>query len=171
MVGRAVPTGQSPMTPPLLTLRPFRSEDLPALVTLFHDSVHRVAAADYTPEQLNAWAPAEPDMERWRQKLGAEEVIVAELAGEIVGFCSWAADGHLDFLYVHHAYQRKGVASALYSAVERSLCARGIGRIHTQASLTAQPFFTRQGFRIVTQRVVPVRGCALPNAVMEKLLK
>jgi putative acetyltransferase len=159
------------MPPSSLTLRPFRPEDLSSLVQLFHDSVHRVAAADYTPEQLNAWAPAEADVERWRERFAGQEVVVAEIAGDLAGFCSWDAAGYLDFLYVHCAHQRKGIASVLYSVAEKSLRGKGLGRIHTQASLTAQPFFTRQGFRIVRPQVVQVRGSALPNAVMEKLLK
>jgi putative acetyltransferase len=158
------------MQPASLVLRSYRNEDLPALVALFHDSVHRVTAVDYTPEQLSAWAPAEPDMESWQLKLAAEEVVVAEFAGELVGFCSWDATGYLDFLYVDPARQRQGIATALCARAEKALPAKNVSRIHTQSSLTAEPFFLRQGFRLVKHQTVHVRGVALTNAVMEKPL-
>lgn len=157
------------MNPPT-TLRPYHLEDAPVLAQLFRETVHTVNRRDYTPAQAEAWAPAQIDLERWRTKLSGEEVVVAEISGEIVGFCSWTADGYLDFIFVHHAHQRKGIAAALYSAAEQALRARGLTRIHTQASVTAQPFFARQGFTVVKHQLVHVRGVDLPNAVMEKTL-
>jgi putative acetyltransferase len=153
-----------------VNLRPYRQEDLPALTRLFHDTIHSVNAAHYTPEQRAAWAPDQPDLERWRAKLGSETVLVAEIAGKLLGFCSWTPDGYIDFLYVHHEHQRQGIAQALYAEAERDLAGRGVGRVHTQASVTAQPFFARHGFRVVQHQTVHVRGCDLPNAVMEKFL-
>ena len=153
-----------------MTLRPFRPEDLPAVLRLFRETVHTVNRADYSEAQVNAWAPAEPDQERWRAKLASEEAIVAKLDGEIVGFCSWTAEGCLDFLYVHHAHQRKGIATALYQAAEQTLKSKALARIHTQASTTAQPFFTRQGFQTVRHQTVKANGVPMPNAVMEKPL-
>ncbi len=154
-----------------MKLRRFRPDDLPCLARLFYATVHAVARGDYSQVQVEAWAPAKPDLGRWRRKLAGEEVIVAELAGQIVGFCSWDSAGYLDLLYVHHAYQRQGIATALYVAAERALRAKGLTRILTQASLTAQPFFIRQGFRLVRHQEVPVRGVKLPNAVMAKTLE
>jgi GNAT superfamily N-acetyltransferase len=153
-----------------MKLRPYHPDDLPVLVRLFHDTIHKVALGSYSQTQVEAWAPAEPDLDRWRQKLHGEEVLVADLGDEIVGFCSWDSSGYLDFLYVHHAHQRQGVAAALYAVAEAELKRKGQSRIHTQASLTAQPFFLKHGFRLVKHQTVQVRGVNLPNAVMEKLL-
>lgn len=158
------------MTETPVTLRACRPGDLPALTRLFRETVHTVNRRDYTAEQIEAWAPARTDLRRWRQKFSTEEVVVAERDDRLVGFCSWTSDGYLDFLYVHHAHQRRGVAAALYAEAERALRAKGLGRISTQASVTAQPFFARQGFKVVRHQTVRVRGVDLPNAVMEKLL-
>ncbi|MBI2517897.1 MAG: GNAT family N-acetyltransferase [Opitutae bacterium] len=155
-------------TPP--TLRPYRPEDAPALAQLFRETIHTVNRRDYTPAQVEAWAPAQIDLARWQAKLASEEVVVAEVGGELAGFCSWTADGYLNFIFVHHAQQRKGIAAALYTAAEQALRAQGLARIHTQASVTAQPFFARQGFTVVKHQLVHVRGVDLPNAVMEKSL-
>lgn len=162
---------EDPAMPNHITLRPYRPEDLPALGQLYHDTIHQVACRDYTPAQVAAWAPEQTDWDRWRQKLAAEEVVVAEIGGELAGFCSWDGTGHVDFLYVHHAHQRRGVAAALYAAAEAALSAQGLRRLHTQASVTAQPFFLSRGFKVVRHQTVNVRGVDLPNAVMEKLLE
>jgi len=154
-----------------MELRAYKPKDLPYVAQLFHDTVHAINLGDYTRQQVDAWAPAQIDLERWKQRLAAEEVVVAESNGTITGFCSWDTTGYLDFLYVHHAFQRQGIASALYAAAEARLRARAIRRIHTQASLTAEAFFMRQNFRIVQRQTVHVRGVDLPNAVMEKLLE
>jgi putative acetyltransferase len=153
-----------------MQLRAYHPDDLPHLVRLFRDTVRAVNLGDYTPTQVETWAPDNADLDRWRAKLAGEETVVAVLAGEIVGFCSWDESGYLDFLYVHCAYQRKGVATALYAAAETALRAKGVARVHAQASVTAQPFFLRHGFRLVRHQTVRVRGVDLPNAVMEKAL-
>jgi putative acetyltransferase len=155
---------------PDVTLRPYVPADLPVLARLFHDTVHQVNQADYTSEQLAAWAPNDPDVARWQAKFSGEEVIVAEQAGEIVGFCSWDEAGCLDFLYVHHAHQRQGIASLLYAAAEAALRRKALATIHANVSLTAHPFFARQGFETVHEQKVQVRGVELPNARMEKRL-
>ena len=154
-----------------MKLRAYEPKDLPQLVRLFHDTIHTVNLGDYTQQQVNAWAPEQIDLDRWSQKLAAEEVVVAEWNNMIVGFCAWDNAGYLDFLFVHHAFQRKGIASALYVAAEEALRSKKIQRVYTHASITAQVFFLRQNFRIVREQMVQVRGVDLANAVMEKLLE
>ena len=153
-----------------MKLRAYEIVDLPHLARLFHDTIHTVNLGDYTPQQVEAWAPKRIDLARWRQKLEAQELIVAEGQNSIVGFCAWDDTGYLDLLYVHHAFQRKGIASALYGAAEKSMRSKKLKRVYTQASVTAQPFFLRQNFRIMKRQLVNARGVDLPNAVMEKQL-
>ncbi len=153
-----------------MKLRAYESKDLPYLAQLFHDTIHAVNLGDYTRQQVDAWAPERIDLDRWNRKLVAEEVTVAEWNDMIVGFCALENGGYLDLLYVHHAFQRKGIASALYVAAEGALRCKGIQRVYTHASISAQAFFLRQGFQIVRKQMVQVRGVELPNAVMEKRL-
>ena len=46
-----------------------------------------------------------------------------------------------------------------------------IGRVFTEASVTARPFFERRGFRVVRERRVARRGVQLTNFAMEKPLR
>lgn len=81
-------------------IRPFRQEDLPAVLELFWETVHTVNADAYSAGQLDAWAPADPDIQAWKTSLAAHRAYVAvDGAGKLVGFGD-IAQGHIDRLYV-----------------------------------------------------------------------
>ena len=69
-----------------MLLRAYELADCPALLRLFYDTVHAVCAADYTAEQLDAWATGREDAAAWNRSLRAHRTLVAVLAGEIAGF-------------------------------------------------------------------------------------
>lgn len=148
-----------------MLLRPYTHADCPALAELFYQTVHTVNAADYTTEQLDAWASGIVSMEKWDRSLSEHRTVVAEQDGTIVGFGDMAADGYLDRLYVHKDFQRRGIAAAICDELERN--ADGI-HFTTHASITARPFFEGRGYRVVREQRVERRGIFLTNFVMEK---
>jgi putative acetyltransferase len=137
---------------------------------LFFDTVHIINSADYSPEQIAAWAPEPADLDHWRARLSHHTVFVAEKDTETVGFVTFEANGHLDHLYVHHRFQRQGIATALYERVEREARSHAIQRIFTEASITARPFFERIGFQLIAARTFEHRGVSFTNFRMGKLL-
>ena len=148
-------------------VRTYQPEDCAQLAQLFFQTVHTVNARDYSPEQLDAWAPGEPDLAAWDRSFRAHHTLVAVADGEIVGFGDLdPAAGYLDRLYVHKDRQGQGVATALCDGLERA--ARG--RVVTHASRTALPFFLGRGYRVVRAQQVERRGVTLDNFVMEKPL-
>ena len=88
----------------------------------------------------------------------------------MVGFADLEADGHLDCMYVHADYQRRGVASRLLSEVEAAGKAQGLNRLYSEVSITARPFFERRGFRVIAPQLVTARGQEFLNYRMEKFL-
>ena len=150
-----------------VTLRPYRPEDCPALAHLFYETVHTVCAADYTPAQLEAWAPGSgPDLAACNASFQAHTTLVAEIRGRLAGFGDLdPAAGYLDRLYVRREFQRRGVASALCDALEQASRARPLT---THASRTARPFFEKRGYRVLRSQQVERRGQQLENFVMEK---
>lgn len=146
-------------------LRPYHPDDLEELLTLFYETVHTVNAADYTPRQLDAWAPAVPDRGRWQRTLAAHTALVAVEGGRIVGFGDIDATGYLDRLYVHREFQHQGIATALCDALEAAVPGRDLS-VH--ASLTARPFFERRGYAVVRTQQVVCRGVAMTNHVMAR---
>lgn len=147
-----------------MLLRPYRSEDCPALAELFYQTVHTVNARDYSHPQLDAWADGYPDLAAWDRSLSRHHTLVAVLDGRIVGFADMADNGYLDRLYVHKDYQGQGIASALCDALEQAVS----GPYETHASLTARPFFARRGYQVVKEQQVERKGVLLTNFVMRK---
>lgn len=150
-----------------VTLRPYRPEDCPALAHLFYETVHTACTADYTPAQLEAWAPGSgPDLAAWDAGFRACVTLVAEIGGRLAGFGDLdPAAGYLDRLYVRREFQRRGVASTLCDALEQASRARPLT---THASRTARPFFEKRGYRVLRSQQVERRGQQLENFVMEK---
>ena len=148
-----------------MLIRPYRPSDLPALTRLFYDTVHTVNAADYSPDQLAAWATGQVDEARWNASLLAHRTLVAEVDGIIAGFADMTDEGYLDRLYVHRDFQRRGIAAALCDELE-SGCAAPV--LTTHASITARPFFEKRGWQAVRQQTVVRQGVELTNFVMEK---
>src|SRR6266542_822939 len=126
-------------------LRDYRANDLAAVVKVFSRAVHEVAVRDYASEQLSAWAPSSPDLPQWSQRLANERVFVYETENCVVGFVAIELNGHLDLLYVHPEYQRRGIARALFEAAAEWARSRSLTRLFTEASVTAKPFFERCG--------------------------
>ena len=156
------------LTKPCMTIRRYRPSDTPALLALFHDTVHAVNARDYSPEQLNAWAPPTQDADAWTARLTARDTLVAEDGPLLVGFCDLEGDGHLDHLYCHANYQRRGVGTRLLEGIEQIAREKGITHLTTEASITARPFFEARGFQTLQAQTVHVRGLAFANYRMEK---
>lgn len=147
-------------------IRRYEPEDLGQITALFYDTVHAVNAADYAPEQLDAWADGAPDLDRWNGSLLAHHSLVAvEGRDLIVGFGDIDGTGYLDRLYVHKDRQGLGIATALCDRLERAVDAPVLT---THASLTARPFFERRGYRVLREQQVERHGVRMTNYVMEK---
>jgi len=158
------------MPPPGLTIRAFQPGDALEIMRLFRDTVHNVNGRDYTPEQIEAWAPALMDEPRWHERLRANFTYVAEADGQIVGFSELERSGRIATLYVHHRYQTQGIASRLLSDMETRARALGARRLTAEASLTAYGFFQRRGFKLVRPQDVNLNGVMLRNFIMERVL-
>ena len=144
----------------------YEPEDLGQITALFYDTVHAVNAADYAPEQLDAWADGAPDLDRWNGSLLAHHSLVAvEGRDLIVGFGDIDGTGYLDRLYVHKDRQGLGIATALCDRLERAVDAPVIT---THASITARPFFEGRGYRVLREQRVERHGVRMTNYVMEK---
>lgn len=150
-------------------LRTYRHEDKRSLQQLFFETVHAVNARDYTPQQLDVWAPAEPDREAWA-RLDRQASFVVEFQKILVGFISLSDSGEIDFLFVHKDFQGKGIASALYKQVERLARKKGMSLIRTEASISARGFFEKNGFAVVAENRKILRGMEFLNYKMEKPL-
>ncbi len=154
----------------IIEIRGYEKKDAPEIVRLFYETVHSVNRPDYSKEQVEAWAPEVPDAAAWHSRMTSRKTLVAVENVEVVGFAELEENGHLDTFYLRKDAVGRGVGQCLYQAVEGEARAWGIGRIFTEASITARPFFERQGFDVVREQKVQRRGVGLTNFVMEKKL-
>ena len=152
-----------------MKLREYRPEDCTRLMDLFWDSVHGAACRDYTPAQLDAWAPREMDEERWGRIFSHHRTFVVEEGEKIWGFATLDGD-YFDHLFVSSTAQRRGVARCLADRIEQTAKEQGFSCISVHASLTARPFFEKRGYRMLKEQQVERRGVLLENFVMERQL-
>src|SRR4051794_35304403 len=101
----------------MLTLRSYLTGDAPVLLDLFRDTIRRVNARDYGPDQIRAWASDDIDRNAWATRFEGRFVVVAEESGMVVGFTELEGDGHIDRFYMSADHQGKGVGSAMMAAV------------------------------------------------------
>jgi putative acetyltransferase len=153
-----------------LKIRRYTVDDLPWLIDLFRRSVREAAVSDYAEAQLIAWAPDEIDSVAWGQKRLIKPTWVALLCGRIVGFVDLEPNGHIDMLYVHPEFTKRGVATALLVKAVNAARRQGNGRMHSEVSLTARRAFEKQGFQVIHTQVVSLRGQTMVNHVMERIL-
>lgn len=133
------------------------------VLQLIKQTIKIVNQADYSVEQVRTWSAI--DEKRWGQAMRQKSGKLAMINQQIVGFSDITKDGYIDYLFVHHAFQRMGIGRELLQAVEN---------IHPNqkrtvaASITARPFFESQGYQVVKQNEVRVRGVSFVNFLMEK---
>ncbi len=103
--------------------------------------------------------------------MSSRKTLVAIEKDEVVGFVELEEDGHLDMFYLREDVVGRGIGKRLYRAVEHEARSLGLERVFAEASITARPFFERQGFRVLRERVIRRRGVGLTNFIMEKKLE
>lgn len=148
----------------------YKAEYARQVTDLFHDTIHATASADYTPEELEAWAPTPMDYEYWAQRLLAKDPFVVIDTGRILGFGELEPDGHIDCFYVHKDHQRRHIGVTLMHKIEAVALRNGDTRLHLASSITAKPFFERMGFSVVRPNLVQKGPYTLKNYVMQKKL-
>lgn len=153
-----------------ISVRDYQETDVEALKNIFYHTIHTINAKDYTKEQLDVWAPkAILNEDRWGTRFQRTKPFVATVGQKVVGFAEFETNGHIDCFYCHHEWIGKGVGSALLKAIETRSKSCKVDRIFAEVSITAKPFFERNGFVVVREQKVEKLGVLLTNFVMEKI--
>ena len=151
-------------------IRRFRIGEERDLFKVFHSAIHLVASRDYTPKQVNAWAPISLDQELWTRKIRDIKPFVAEIDGKVVGYADVQSSGYIDHFFVSGYYPGQGIGRLLMSTLHSEATLLGLTELTSDVSRTAQPFFEKFGFCIIEQRMPELRGVVVPNAHMRKVL-
>jgi putative acetyltransferase len=95
---------------------------------------------------------------------------VVEVNGQIIAYADLQTDGYIDHFFVSGEHAREGAGRLLMSVIHESADTRNLKVLTSDVSRTAQPFFERFGFVVVERRQPQIRGVAVPNALMRKIL-
>ncbi len=154
----------------MIRIRLFETQDAEQIARLFYETVREINLGDYSSSQVQAWAPDDIHFRNWAEVCSSRFTYVADDEGVIAGFGELEPNGHIDCFYCHKNYQRCGVGSQIYRAIEAKAVELPVSRLFTEASITAKPFFQRMGFSVVQEQQVTRRGETFTNYVMEKHL-
>jgi putative acetyltransferase len=144
--------------------------DTVAICDVHQRSVRGLCAAAYGSADIDAWVgprvPADYEV-----VITGTVVLVADGDDGVAGFTILSRRGELHALYVHPAAVRRGVGSALLTAVEREARAAGLEAIALNATLNSVPFYARHGYADLgaSSNVLP-NGVRLPCVRMAKRL-
>ncbi|PSR17289.1 GNAT family N-acetyltransferase [filamentous cyanobacterium CCP3] len=141
-----------------MPIRTATPSDLPALATLYRQTVLVNAPQHYTAAQTEAWAAVDAATPRFRQFILAVTTYVAEDETGIVGFAGVGEDGYVASVYVRHDCLRKGIGSTLMQAVLGHARQRKIQRLYAEASEFSLGLFQKFGFSQYDTEVVERNG-------------
>ncbi|MFJ2989593.1 GNAT family N-acetyltransferase [Collimonas sp. NPDC087041] len=154
-----------------MEIRRFKIGDEAALFRVFFSAIHGIASRDYTPDQIEAWAPSDLDPKLWVSRVRGIRPFVAEADGEIVGYADVQPSGYIDHFFVSGDHARQGIGSLLMRRIHQEAKLLGVDELTSQVSKTAEPFFVLHGFHVVERRFPICSGVTLQNALMRKTLK
>ena len=155
-------------TPPII--RRYQPGDVQSLIEIYQRAIHVLAAPFYNQAQLDAWAPAVADPAKWHARVSPQQTFIADCGGRAGAFIAWDWTGHIDFMFTHPEFARRGLARALYVSAEEALRRHGAPRLFAEVSLAARPFFESCGFVAEREREVECRGQHLHQFIMSKTL-
>ena len=87
-----------------MDIRKARRNDIDGIIELFKNTVINVCKADYGNEQINVWAAAAENKQKWIDRIDRQYFLVAEQDNKIIGFGSIENGDYLDVMYIHKDY-------------------------------------------------------------------
>ncbi|QKJ67299.1 GNAT family N-acetyltransferase [Deefgea piscis] len=151
-----------------MRIRRFKTGDEVALFQVFLSAVHGIAAHDYSPEQIQAWAPITLPAEIWASKMQTLRPWVLEIDNTIVAYADVQANGYIDHFFVAANATRKGLGSQLMQQIFATATHLAMIELSADVSISAEPFFLHHGFAVAERKQTLCRGVILQNALMRK---
>jgi len=134
-------------------VRPARPEDARSFIEVRNAAVRGIAAKDYPPAVIDAWAQSPittATIENFLANPDKETRLVAEVNSEISGIGSLVIDNNeLRACYVRPNAARKGVGSAILREIERIALENGATILQMDSSVTAEPFYKAMGYEVL----------------------
>jgi len=165
------PSSREPDASPVSRVRPASEADVPAIWRVHTDSIRELCRERYRPEEIAAWIAFRPP-DAYVRALASRAMFVAEWQGQVVGFGQLdPARGEIEACYVAPEAVGSGIGSALLARMEDEARLRGHRIVRLNATLNAEKFYARHGYRWLGRATHRVAGNVLLACVrMEKAL-
>lgn len=151
-------------------IRLAKKEDLAEMQKLFVDTISTVCTNDYDSDQIKAWTSSVKNTDKWLDKMNRQYFLIAEMDKKIVGYASLERGNYFDILYVHKDYQKQGIAQTLLNKIETESKSQDILIINSDVSITAKPFFEKNGYVVERENTNVLDGIKIVNYRMTKQL-
>ncbi|MCI9846590.1 GNAT family N-acetyltransferase [Flavobacterium pectinovorum] len=145
--------------------------DLAEMQKLYIETIQSVCKNDYNPEQIEAWIYGVKNTDRWIDVINTQFVLLAIIEKQITGFGTLKDTNYIDFFYIHKNFQRQGIADKILNALEVEARNHGSKTLTSDISITAKPFFEKNGFIVKTEQKNIRLNTELINYKMEKKLQ
>lgn len=150
-------------------IRSYESADADETWRIFQEAITVTASADYTREQVAAWArPDRRDLRGWDRSMLARETYVALVDEQAAGFSDVSAGGYIDMMFVSPRFARRGVARELLTVLELRARKSSVRQLSSNVSITARPFFEALGFHVVAEQHPVTGGVVMTNFHMTR---
>ena len=128
-------------------VRPAGASDADGIWRVHNESIRALCRGHYGEREIAAWIAFRPP-EAYRSALASRTLFVAEREGEIVGFGQFdPARGEIEACYVSPDAVHRGVGSDLVLRMEDEARAKGHEVVRLNATLNAETFYARLGYR------------------------
>ena len=147
------------------------TSDIPHLSKLFAETIFFINKKDYNENQLKQWANSSIDNNKWIERFEKFDYYKLIINDTIVGFISIDKTGFINSLFVSKDHQRIGIAQMLLNHITDLSIHLKISTLKADVSITARPFFEKNGFKIIKEQQVNLNGAVLTNYAMSKSIE
>lgn len=128
-------------------IRPAGASDVDGIWRVHNESIRALCRERYGAREIAAWIAFRPP-EAYRAALASRTLFVCEWGEEIVGFGQFdPARGEIEACYVAPDAVGRGVGSDLIARMEEQARATGHAVVRLNATLNAESFYARLGYR------------------------
>lgn len=128
-------------------IRRFRPEfDCSAIGALYKLSVKELGQAYYEPDAIAAWATWGSSAQTIALTLSQGQTLIAQHSGRIAAFAQRHPQSHINMLYTHPDFSRKGIATALLEELFAAAKRDGLSELTVDASRASRALFAKAGF-------------------------
>lgn len=131
-------------------IRAGKKKDAEAAITVLRRSITQLCSADHHGDEAEVagWL-ANKNISSWAVWIDRDDaiVLVAELAGNIVGVGMMNIRGEILLNYVHPEARFNGISKAILCALEAKARALGLKMCVLESTLTAKMFYVDKGYQ------------------------